>query len=109
MGIFNGPKDTRTKRQKLEAMANQTASPREAEVAKHLLFKKYGRSSSENTDVRYDLRGPTGRPHRKGEPVHVRPHLYEARAEGGSDILGCKHCGRSKNNPYAHHTFGVGA
>jgi Spy/CpxP family protein refolding chaperone len=37
------PTDTRSKREKLEAMANQTASPREAEVARHLLFKRYGR------------------------------------------------------------------
>jgi hypothetical protein len=31
--------DNRTKRQKLEAMANQTASPNEAEVARRLLAK----------------------------------------------------------------------
>lgn len=31
--------DTRTKRQKLEAMANQTTSPEEAEVAKKKLEK----------------------------------------------------------------------
>lgn len=36
MSIF-GPKDTRTKEQKLEAMANQTASPHEAEVARRKL------------------------------------------------------------------------
>jgi uncharacterized C2H2 Zn-finger protein len=42
-GSSSHPTDDRTQEQKLEAMARQTVSPKEAEVAKHLLFKKYGR------------------------------------------------------------------
>lgn len=37
------PHDTRTQREKLEAMARQKESPQEAAVAKHMLFKRYGR------------------------------------------------------------------
>lgn len=35
-------RDDRTQREKLEAMANQTVSPHEAETARHILFKRYG-------------------------------------------------------------------
>lgn len=34
--------DNRSQREKLEAMAHQSASPNEAKVAEHILFKRYG-------------------------------------------------------------------
>lgn len=106
--------DTRSKREKLEAMANQSASPREAEVAReklHLLFKRRGGSSpftvvdTPSNQAAWDRAmhsHPGEEPHRKGEPHHMKPHEYAA--YGGSDAMGCRVCGRSKDNPYAHHT-----
>lgn len=50
-----GSRDTRTKRQKLEAMANQTASPREAEIARRML-REMGATTEPSADVSADIR-----------------------------------------------------
>lgn len=119
--------DTRSKRQKLEAMANQTASPREAEVARrklrdmavekeHPIFRRnrvvsgssaFWHSPDEGLDTSNEgmkhedfmdwMRRASSHPKRE-----VEPHEYVAHR--GSDALGCTVCGRSKDNPHAHHT-----
>lgn len=131
MANFGGPKDTRTKRQKLEAMASQSASPREAAIARrklksmatepsHPIFTRRQSpadwpDSGLDTDhmSHEDFMSWVNRvqhDHRDGSMRYGHdpaPHMYVA--HNGSDAYGCTYCGRSRNNPRAHHIFGVEA
>lgn len=85
----NNAKDTRTKEQKLEAMANQSASPHEAEIARRKLslLRRQGGTTRETDHPIFKRRSP-------------KPHVYTA---SRGDALGCDTCARSKDNPHANH------
>jgi len=101
--------DDRTKREKLEAMANQTASPREAEVAKrklaehdktHPLFRRRDPNGWRNPlNIKNDAPAwDTWTPNPKA--ADPKPHVYTA---SRGDALGCDTCARSKDNKHANH------
>lgn len=114
-------RDDRTKQEKLEAMANQTASPREAEVAKaklHVLFaRRGGAPKKEDHGEGRGLKCPycgmdfPGDPHKRDLPnartarmghmkqKHPGPAPHEYQPGPGGDPYGCVKCARSRENP----------
>lgn len=114
--------DDRSQREKLEAMAHQKASPREASIAERILFRRYGHKHDPNalklsTKGEYRDAGPFGFSKSRGRyeyhdepPQHPRrdpaPHVYQPGP--GGDAYGCMVCGRSKDNPRANHVKVVG-
>lgn len=49
--------DDRSQREKLEAMAHQSASPNEAKVAEHMLFKRYGHTHEKKAAPAFEFVG----------------------------------------------------